>query len=102
MKAKKIQIPSKIQAEKIIRLHLSDGFVVITSHFKKRLAERGFSMQDVTHVLKSGRIYSEPEIDINSGKPRYRMEGETLDEEVLKVIAELYDEKTILITAFGD
>jgi len=99
---KKIKIPNRLEAEKIIRQHLSGGLVVITRYFKKRLAQRGFSMQDVTHVLKTGRIYNEPEIDINSGKPRYRVEGETLDEDVLKVIAELYDEKTLLITAFGD
>ncbi len=102
MKGEKIKVPGRLEAERIIKRHLSGGFVVITSYFKKRLAQRGFSIQDVTHLLKTGRIYNEPEIDINSGKPRYRVEGETLDEEVLKVIAELYDEKTILITAFGD
>lgn len=58
-------------------------------------------MGDIRHVLKNGRIETEPEPHIETGNWIYRVKGETLDGGPLEVVVSLENDKTIIITCIG-
>jgi hypothetical protein len=91
---------SKTDAEKKLRYCLEHGIVEPHPHFKKALKDDGVDLVDAYQVLKSGRIYSEPELDIKFGQWRYSVEGNEPEGNWLKiVVAFLEDDHTLLITA---
>ena len=53
---------TKLEALRHIRKNLVKGAIVPTAHFKKRMADRKISTQDVIAVLKNGDIHDEPEL----------------------------------------
>ena len=56
-----------------------DGSVRWGPHFKKALADEGLIFPDAWHVLRSGRIYEAPELDIKTREWKYKVEGHTAD-----------------------
>lgn len=66
---------SRVEAEDLVRHCLEDGFLIESCHFKEELANEGLEFEDALLVLKSGRIYDEPEPDIGTGEWKYRIEG---------------------------
>lgn len=73
------------------------GSVSYSKHFRKRMAQRGVDANDLMKLASCGMIYNPPEIDINSGCEKYRIEHSGMN---LKVIFTLLEEgnKIRLIT----
>lgn len=89
---------AKSQVVKLVRKNLVNGEVVITAHFKQRMALRKVSMQDVIYVLKTGAIFDEPELDLKINQWKYKVEGKTIDGALLAIVVALEPNKNILIT----
>ena len=66
---------TKQQAECWLRRCLEEGEVVPGGHFRDELAKEGLAFIDAWAVLRSGRVYDEPEPDIKTGEWKYRVEG---------------------------
>lgn len=87
----------KAQALKVIRKILEEGgSLSLSGHYKKRMIERGVDMHDVLSVIKTGRIFIEPEPHIRSGKWVYTIEG-TAGEETLKVPVAIYEDSRMVV-----
>ena len=93
---------SKPAALKIIRgICRGNGTVIPTNHVRERMAQRQFDFQDVLHVLESGVIQKEPDLDVKTGKWSYRIEGMALDGESLHVCVAIYEEENIIVVLTG-
>lgn len=58
-------------------------------------------MPDVIHAIRFGLIFEEPEQDIKTGEWKYRVEGESVDGEPLRVvIAIVADDVSKYLTVF--
>jgi len=64
------RLPSAAQARKAFREALlePDGTFISVKHFKQRIMERRFDLNDVGDVARSGRIHNPPEWDIAHGE----------------------------------
>lgn len=80
---------SRNDALKAIRGHLNDGFMALTVHFRDMMKKRRYSMLDVTHAIKNGVIYTEPEKDVRTGEWKYKIEGQSVDGEPLTVVVSI-------------
>ena len=52
-----------------------EGRIIVGRHFRDELANERLALTDVWEVLRTGRIYGEPETDIRTREWKYRMEG---------------------------
>jgi len=72
-------------------------------HFRDELAKEEFGFPDVWLVLRSGRIYSQPEQDMGTGEWKDRVEGSEPDGRWLVVVVSFKTAETAcLITVFCD
>ena len=79
-----------------------DGCVVTTKHFRDELANDNLTFEDAWHVLRSGRIFDEPEEDMKTGDLKYRIEGADSEGKWLVIVFTLKPVDTlILITVFS-
>lgn len=60
--------------------------VIPGKHFRDELENEGLTLSDALHVLRTGRIYDEPEQDIKTGDWKYRIEGKEVDGRTLKIV----------------
>jgi hypothetical protein len=67
-------------------------------HFRERMQERGFDMNDVTHVAKEGTIRRPPEFDIKFRNWKYTVEGRDVEGETLGIVFSVEDGLVTLIT----
>ncbi|HEY4816728.1 MAG TPA: DUF4258 domain-containing protein [Candidatus Acidoferrum sp.] len=97
---------SRTEAAGLVRKCLESGRRVIPGgHFRDELAKEGLTLPDALHVLRTGRIYDEPEEDIKTGEWKYRIEGREVDGRVLKIVFCFKDfdeiDTAYLITVFS-
>lgn len=74
-----------IEAIGLIRAIVANGSIIIGSHVKKRMNQRGFYTQDITEVLETGSIVSK-EFDDKRNNWKYKVEGSDTDGEEGTVI----------------
>ena len=91
------------EAAALLRRCLSNqGTVLWGSHFAKALADDGLIFPDAWQVLRTGRIYAAPELDIKTGDWKYKIEGNTPDGIWLAIVFCFKSiDRTFLITAFS-
>ena len=71
-------------------------------HFQDELAKEGIEFVDVYPVLRTGRIYEEPEPDIRTGEWKYRIEGHEPGGGWLCIVFKFLEEdSTFLITVWS-
>jgi len=76
------------------------GSVSITKHARKQMALRGYTTQDVIHILSSGMVMN-PDLKPN-GQLHCRVEGRDLDGDMGVVVTIILDESRLLvITVLG-
>lgn len=83
-----------IRAFKAALLEL-EGLFFETRHFKERMTERRFTMGDVQHLAREGRILNPPEEDIAHGELKWRIEGRALDGRTVYVVFSILEEKKV-------
>ena len=92
------------EAQRKIRLILREGSTVLSSHLIKDIqtGRHGVSHQDVLHVLQTGEIISSPEWDDNHRNWKYKVEGTDLEDEELRAITIIIEERfsIFIITAY--
>jgi hypothetical protein len=92
---------SKKDTAVLIRNIVENGIVIISRHAKKRMAERGYTTQDVEFILTHGNIQSS-EFDQMTGNWKYRFCGDDLDGGTGTVIVAIATKKrSIVITVLG-
>ena len=64
---------SNPKAQEIFVRALEIGRVVVTSHFSKRCAERGFDVLNAENVVRQGTIIGQPKYDRMHSTWRYEM-----------------------------
>lgn len=67
--------PNAVEAKKWANRCLQEGSVLITGHCRKALADDALTTQDALKVIQSGAIYDAPELDLKSGRWKFRIEG---------------------------
>lgn len=67
------QLSSKDASELILEI-VENGELVLTPHAKKRMKERGYSMQDVIFILTHGEVKS-AEFDDQANNWKYKFCG---------------------------
>jgi hypothetical protein len=69
--------PSNLQQlEEVLRKAGHGGCVDVTSHFKMRAAQRGFTTPETLRILKYGAIIGEPEFCAEFCNWKFSVEGE--------------------------
>ena len=63
------------EALDLLRYCLEEGVVVPGAHFRTELANEGLYLEDAWIVLRSGAIYSPPELDMRTGEWKWKIEG---------------------------
>jgi len=56
-----------------------EGVVIPGTHFRSELRTEGLSIVDAWHVLRTGCIFNNPELDIKTAEWKYTIEGHTPD-----------------------
>jgi hypothetical protein len=91
---------SKEEARMIFRKSVSDGSILFRKHASARMKEYGLDNNDVLELSRSGLIFNEPEVSINTGDMLYRIESDKL-----KIKAQficMSESKVRLITVMKD
>ena len=92
------------EAIRRIRLILRDGKTIRSDHLIKDMASgrHGVSEQDLLHVLQTGEIISSPEWDENQRNWKYKVEGTDLEDEELRAITIIIEERfsIFIVTAY--
>jgi hypothetical protein len=81
------------------------GSVIPTRHFLflEELSKDGLELVDAWQVIKSGAIFQQPELDIERGDWKYKVEGYTPDGVWLVIVFCLKQiNQAVLITAWAD
>lgn len=92
---------SRTDAAVLIHDVVENGILIISRHAKERMAERGYTTQDVEFILTHGKIQSS-EFDQIPGNWKYRFCGDDLDGGTGTVIAAISTKnRSIVITVLG-
>lgn len=92
---------SNDQALAIIRDIVEDGILILSHHAKERMAERGYTLYDVVHILLHGRIVGKEHKE-KTNNWSYKIHGNDLEnDEGTVVIAILKQMSAIVITVLG-
>lgn len=76
------------------------GDIVISHHAKERMQERGFLMQDVLHILKTGRL-TRQELHEPSHTWRHTIQGNDLDGDSGTVVTVIiHQARLVVVTVF--
>ncbi|MDA8215222.1 MAG: DUF4258 domain-containing protein [Nitrospiraceae bacterium] len=87
---------SKAEALKVIRNILKNGAVIPSGHVQERMLQRGFDMQDILNVIRTGAIYTEPEIHPKTGRWTYKVEGKTIDGDKIDIVVDIDDKNNCI------
>jgi hypothetical protein len=87
---------SKAEALKVIRNILKNGAVIPSSHVQGRMLQKGFDMQDILHAIRTGAIYTEPEIHPKTGRWTYKIEGKTIDGNNINILIDIDDKNNCI------
>lgn len=91
------------EAKRKILFILEEGNVETSWHCRNEsMPQRGVTMPDVLHALKTGEIRREPEWDSDNDNWKYRVEGEDTDGDDLTTITVIIeaDLTLIIVTVF--
>ena len=95
-----IEIPDD-KARLIIREIVSDGVLILSNHAKERMKKRGYTLQDVVHILLHGEIVKKEYKD-KTKNWSYRVQGYDLEnDEGTVVVAIIKRMSAIMITVLG-
>lgn len=95
-----IEIDNK-GAHEIIRKCFSHGVVIYSKHVKERMLQRGYTIQDVEHIVLYGKIIKKG-IHDKTNHWTYTIQGADLDGDDGKVVAGITKYKSaIIITVLG-
>jgi len=95
-----IEIPDD-EAQSIIREIVADGILILSHHAKERMAERGYTLQDVIHILLHGEIVNK-EYKNKIMNWSYRIKGYDLEnDEGAVVVAIIKRMSAVVITVLG-
>jgi len=90
----------KGDAQKLIRqLAANPGSLTFPNYVLNRMRQRGFGIDDVSRVLRTGRL---KQVTQEEEARRYRMRGATQDEVRLNVVVEIEQDESglIVVTVF--
>lgn len=91
---------SEEKALSLIKKITEEGETVFTPHVKKRIRERGYSDQDIIHVLENGRIDS-CEFDDIRRNWKYKVSGTDIDgDEGIVITAIISNHQQVIVTVF--
>ena len=96
---------TKFQATSLIKKIVKSGFIRTTKHAKDRMKERDITNQDILWAFKYGKVIDEPEPDIKTGYWKYKIIGNAIDSDDLKITVVINEKENYLlvITVFlGD
>ena len=87
-------------AESLIREIIKCGSVVFSKHAREQMRSRGYSAQDVYHILRHGKV---KKIEKNpKGSCRYHVHGENIDGHKGIVVTAIESKgKLIVVTVLG-
>ena len=89
------------EAKSIIREIVRSGTLILSRHAKERMAERGYTLHDVVHILLHGEIVKK-EYKEKTQNWSYRMQGCDLEnDEGVIVVAIIKRMSAIVITVLG-
>lgn len=89
------------QAKSLLCECLRAGTVVFSKHFRDELMNDGLTIADVLPVCRAGVVKDAPEPDIKRGTWKYRIEGSTLDRDLVAIVFSFDEERrAVFITAF--
>ena len=89
------------EAKSIIHEIVADGILILSRHAKERMEERGYSLQDVIHILLHGEIIKKEYKDATKNWS-YKVQGYDLDnDEGTVVVAIIKRMSAIVITVLG-
>ena len=89
------------EAQSIIREIVRNGTLILSRHAKERMAERGYTLQDVVHILLHGEIVKKEYKD-KAQNWAYRVQGYDLEnDEGAIVVAIIKRMSAIVITVLG-
>ena len=94
---------STYEAEDLLHYCLGpDGVVVPGLHFLDELRKEELEFLDVCHVLKTGHVFSPPELDTSRGEWKYKVEGHETGGKYIVVVFSFKDiDQAFLITVFS-
>lgn len=76
-------------ALELLRNCLEDGVIIQSKHFRTELAHEKLTFEDAWHVLRTGQIYDNGELDIKTGEWKYRVEGHETDGKWIAIVFSL-------------
>jgi len=94
---------SKAEATDSVRRCLSGaGRIIPSKHFRDELEIERLDILDAYHVLRTGQVFNEPELDPRHGDWNYRMEGTEPEGRRLAIVFCFKEQDTgLLITIFS-
>jgi hypothetical protein len=94
---------SKAQVTESLRLCLSGaGRIILSKHFREELEKEQLDILDAYHILRTGQVFNEPELDARHGDWNYRMEGTEPEGRRLAIVFCFKEQDTgLLITIFS-
>ncbi len=95
-----IEIPND-EAKSIIREIVAEGVLILSRHAKERMEDRGYTLQDVVHILLHGEIVKKEYKD-KAKNWSYKVRGYDLEnDEGTVVVAIIKRMSAIVITVLG-
>jgi hypothetical protein len=94
---------SRAEATDAARRCLSGaGRIIPSKHFRDELAKEGLDILDAYHILRTGQVFNEPELDPRHGDWNYRIEGTEPGGRRLAIVFCFKEQDTgLLITIFS-
>lgn len=87
---------------KLFRERIRAGRFVVTLHAAEELEDDGLSVYDVEHAILTGKI-TRRQRDVDTGEWKYLVNGRTLSDEEVVVVAKLSPtDKLVIITVYGE
>lgn len=97
------RIPTKLEAQEIIRVLTKQDKISWTSHSKERMLKRDISIASILNCLEKGIVTEEPyRIYENGGGYRTSVEKRTAGRFLKIVVTLKYSQRILIITAMWD
>ena len=93
---------SPFEAKQAIHEYLLNGYVIPTTHCRKRMEKRDISMQDIEYVLRHGAVIEQPRWNAEHQNYVYKVEGFDLESDELKVLSVIIESESavLIVTVF--
>lgn len=97
-----LQVPSKVQAEKIIKELTARGEITWSVHCKERMKQRDITMPQIINCLLKGTVTEIPFYSHeNGGGYETRVEKGTAGEWLRVVVCLKFSQKLLIVTAIN-